>query len=207
MNVAIIGVGNMGKGLARRLAGKVNLVVASRDQASAKAVADALPGVGATSIEDAARNSEIVILALPYSAALEVASIPALAGKIVVDITNPLKPDFSGLTIGHTTSAAEEIQKAAPSSKVVKAYNTIFAQIFDAAAANTANVPVFVTGDDEAAVETVAKLVELSGFAVEKAKGLQAARLLEPLGMLNIHLGYHVGLGTSIAPSWVKLPA
>ena len=205
---AIIGLGNMGKGLAKRLAGKTNLVLASRDSAAATAFAATLPA-GVRVLDQAAAISaaEIVVLALPYAAALEAAGNPALAGKIVLDISNPLKADFSGLTIGHTTSAAEELQAAAPSAKVVKGFNTIFASLFELPAAQTAAIPVFVAGNDEAAVAAVAELVGLAGFAVEKTGGLDAARLIEPLGMLNIRLGYGLGQGTSIAPSWTKLAA
>jgi predicted dinucleotide-binding enzyme len=205
---AIIGLGNMGKGLAKRLAGKTNLVLASRDGAAATAFAATLPaGVRVLDQAAAIAAADIVVLALPYAAALEAAANPALAGKIVLDISNPLKADFSGLTIGHTTSAAEELQAAAPSAKVVKGFNTIFASLFELPAAQTAAIPVFVAGNDEAAVAAVAELVGLAGFAVEKTGGLDAARLIEPLGMLNIRLGYGLGQGTSIAPSWTKLAA
>jgi predicted dinucleotide-binding enzyme len=205
---AIIGLGNMGKGLAKRLAGKTNLVLASRDGAAATAFAATLPaGVRVLDQAAAIAAADIVVLALPYAAALEAAANPALAGKIVLDISNPLMADFSGLTIGHTTSAAEELQAAAPSAKVVKGFNTIFASLFELPAAQTAAIPVFVAGNDEAAVAAVAELVGLAGFAVEKTGGLDAARLIEPLGMLNIRLGYGLGQGTSIAPSWTKLAA
>lgn len=106
-------------------------------------------------------------------------------------------------TIGNTTSAAEEIQAVAKGAKVVKAFNTIFASIFSGSSKSTAGEPVFVAGDDDAAVSKVAALAAKAGFAVEKTGSLNAARLLEPLGMLNIRLGYGLGKGTAIAPSWV----
>ena len=204
---AIIGLGNMGKGLAKRLAGKTDLVLSSRDSAAATAFAATLPA-GVTVLDQAAAiaRADIIILALPYAAALELAANPALNGKVVVDITNPVKADFSGLAIGHTTSAAEELQ-AAGSAKIVKGFNTIFASVFDLPAAQTADVPVFLAGNDEAAVEAVAALVGKAGFAVEKTGTLDAARLIEPVGMLNIRLGYGLGRGTSIAPRWTALAA
>ncbi|MFD2263199.1 NADPH-dependent F420 reductase [Lacibacterium aquatile] len=206
MSIAIIGLGNMGKGLAKRLSGKAELVLAARDEALAKSLAAEL-GVKSASISDAIATAEIVVLAVPYASALELAKLPALTGKIIVDISNPVKPDFSGLLIGHNTSAAEEIQKLAAGAKVVKAYNTIFAQLFDVSPAATAKVPVFVAGNDEAAVDRVAELVTLSGFAVEKTGGLDAAKLVEPVGMLNIRLGYGLGRGTAIAPTWTAVAA
>jgi predicted dinucleotide-binding enzyme len=193
MTIAILGLGNMGKGLARRLEGKTDLVLASRS--------------GATSYADAVKTADIVVLALPYAAALDVAGTLDLSGKIVVDISNPITADYSGLTIGHTTSAAEEIAAVAKGARVVKAFNTIFAGLFDTPAAATANVPVFVAGNDEAAVAAVADLVRKAGFAVEKVGGLDGARLVEPVGMLNIRLGYGLGKGTAIAPSWLNLAA
>jgi predicted dinucleotide-binding enzyme len=206
--IAIIGLGNMGKGLARRLAGKTDLVLASRDSASATGFAATLPA-GVVVLDQAAAiaRADVVVLALPFDAALDVAANPALSGKVVVDIANPVKADFSGLAIGHTTSAAEQVRAAAPGAKVVKAFNTIFAGLFDLPTAQTADVPVFVAGDDEDAVASVGAIVGLAGFAVEKTGGLDAARLLEPLGMLNIRFGYGLGHGTGIAPRWTKLAA
>ena len=207
MTVAILGLGNMGKGLVKRLAGKTNLVLGVRDAAAANAFASGLSNVTVTTPAEAAAAADIVILALPYGAALEAAALPALKGKIVVDISNPVKPDFSGLSIGHTTSAAEELQKAAPDAKIVKAFNTIFAGLFDAPIELTRNVPVFLAGNDAAAVDAVADLVTKAGFAVEKVGGLDGARLVEPVGMLNIRFGYGLGKGTAIAPSWLTLAA
>ena len=207
MSVAILGLGNMGKGLAKRLAGKTELVLGVRDAANATEFAKSLTNVTVASYADAAKGADIVILALPYGAALEAAALPALQGKIVVDISNPVKPDFSGLSIGHTTSAAEELQKAAPNARIVKAFNTIFAGLFDAPVETTRNVPVFLAGNDAAAVDAVADVVTKAGFAVEKVGGLDGARLVEPVGMLNIRFGYGLGKGTGIAPSWLTLAA
>lgn len=206
MKTAIIGLGNMGKGLARRLAGKADLVLASRDAAAAAAFAAAV-GARADSVDGAISSSDVVVLALPYDDALAFASRTDLQGKIVVDISNPVTADFSGLKIGHSTSAAEEIQAAASGARVVKAFNTIFAGLFDAPAAATGATPVFLAGNDEAAVDEVARLVSTAGFAVEKTGTLDAARLIEPMGMLNIRFGYGLGRGTAIAPRWVSVTA
>ena len=206
MKIAIIGLGNMGKGLAKRLAGKAELVVAARDAASASSFAASLKNVRSASVSAAILASDIVVLATPYAAALELAALPELNGKILVDISNPVKPDFSGLALGHVTSAAEEIQAVAKTAQVVKAFNTIFAGLFDQEVAATRQVPVFLAGE-ETAVEAVAALVAAAGFAVEKTGGLDAARLLEPVGMLNIRFGYGLGRGTAIAPNWLALAA
>ncbi|MDC9822844.1 NAD(P)-binding domain-containing protein [Devosia sp. ZB163] len=206
MTTAILGLGNMGKGLAKRLAGKTELVLGASNVAAA---ADFAKTVGATvtDYKSAVAAADTVILALPFPVALELAKTLPLTGKTVIDISNPIKADFSGLSIGHTTSAAEELQAAAPAAKVVKGYNTIFASLFDTPASATANVPVFLAGNDAAAVDAVAELVKASGFAVEKVGGLDGARLVEPVGMLNIRFGYGLGQGTAIAPAWLKLAA
>jgi predicted dinucleotide-binding enzyme len=203
MTTAIIGLGNMGKGLAHRLGGKTDLILASREPDTGLA---ATLGARSMSVDAAIAAADVVILALPYASALEIAGHPGLAGKIVVDISNPVKPDFSGLLLGHTTSAAEEIQARAKGARVVKAWNTIFAQLFARPASETAGVPVYLAGEEQA-VERVADLVRKSGFAVEALGALDAARLIEPVGMLNIRLGYGLGRGTSIAPAWLKLAA
>lgn len=205
MITAIIGLGNMGQGLARRLAGQTDLVLATRVDAEAADVAATLPGVRAASVDAAIAQADVVILAVGYDAALELAARPDLAGKVVVDITNPVEPDYSGLRFGHTTSAAEEIQKVAPHAKVVKAFNTIFAQVLQAGG-KVADRPatVFVAGDDSQARKTVADLATKAGFETLETGDLSSARLLEPLGMLNITLGYGLGLGTGIAPTWLR---
>lgn len=205
---AIIGLGNMGKGLARRLAGQTTLVLGTRDAAAGTAFAQSLKGAATVATPaEAIAAADIVVLAVPFAAALELATDPGLAGKVVVDLSNPVKADFSGLTVGHTTSAAEEIQKAAPTASVVKAFNTIFAGVFDAPAATLATVPVFVAGDDAKAIDAVVALAEAAGFRTERIGGLDGARLIEPVGMLNIRLGYGLGRGTAIAPSWLDLAA
>lgn len=206
MTTAIIGLGNMGRGLARRLAGQPELVVAARDASAAEAFAATI-GAAPASVERAIAAADVVVLALPYDAALALAAHPALAGKVVVDMSNPITPDFAGLRFGHDTSAAERIQAAAPGARVVKAFNTVFAGLMDAPRASTASVPVFLAGDDEGAVAAVEALAARAGFASERTGGLEAARLLEPLGMLNIRLGYGLGRGTAIAPSWMAVAA
>jgi len=200
MKTAIIGTGNMGAGLARRLAGKRDLILASRNGAAAKSIAEEI-GSSSAPIATAVAEADIVVLALPYGSALEFAGSEALEGKILIDITNPLKPDFSGLLFANETSAAEQIQSNAKGAKVVKAFNTIFAELFAASPDKTVTIPVFMAGDEDA-VEISAALVRDAGFAVEKIGSLDVARLLEPLGMLNIRLGYGLGRGTGIAPKW-----
>ncbi|WP_116655004.1 NADPH-dependent F420 reductase [Pelagibacterium sediminicola] len=206
MNISIFGTGNMASGLAVLFAKAGHAVtVSSRDEAKAQAVAAELGnGISAASFIDAAGAAEAVVLAVPYEAAAEVIKAAGgLEGKIVIDITNPLSADFSGLTIGHSTSAAEEIQKNAPAAKVVKAFNTVFASVLqNEGKAGGQPATVFVASDDENARNAVANLARNAGFKSVDAGGLASARYLEPVAGFNIALGYGLGHGTDIAPTW-----
>lgn len=208
MNIAIIGAGNMAKGLAARFADAGHPVtLASRDAVKAEASArDVGNGVSTASSASAVQSADIVVLAVPYDATGEVIDAAGgFAGKIVVDITNPMKADFSGLSIGHTTSAAEEIQKRAPQAKVVKAFNTIFAQVLqNGGQAAGRPATVFVAADDEAARAAVVDLARSAGFDTLETGALATARYLEPVAALNITLGYGLGHGTDIAPTWQR---
>jgi len=207
MTVAIIGTGKMGAGIARLLAGKgVKVAIGSRDPAKAANLAKEIganaEGGGLTA---AAKLGDVVILAVPYTAAVEtIREAGGFAGKILVDISNPITEDYKALTVGHTTSAAEEIQKAAPGAKVVKAFNTIFAELLPAEARKGRGVQVFVAGDDEAAKKVVSEIIARGDFEAIESGPLSNARYLEPVGEINIHFGFFLGWGTSAAPAWIK---
>jgi predicted dinucleotide-binding enzyme len=202
MQIAIIGYGNMGSGIAKRAAVVgYSVVLAGRDLVAAKKAAASVGALAATPAE-AVAGAELIVLATPYAvAANALGAAGDLNNRVLIDISNPLKPDFSGLTIGQTTSAGEEIAKLARGARVVKAFNTVFAPIFsEGPDLKGGTVPVFYAGDDAAAKESVRQFAERLGFATIDAGGLVNARMLEPLGMLNITLGYKLGGGTSIAP-------
>lgn len=207
MTVAIIGTGNMGSGIARLYAAKGEKVaIGSRDPAKAAKLAQEI-GAGAEGggVAAAVKLADVVVLAVPYAQAADaIREAGGLAGKIVVDISNPITEDYKALTVGHTTSAAEEIQKLAPEAKVVKAFNTIFAQLLPAEAREGRSVQVFVAGDDEAAKKTVSELVAKGGFEAVESGPLSNARYLEPVGKINIHFGFFLGWGTTAAPAWLK---
>jgi NADPH-dependent F420 reductase len=204
MKVALIGTGNMGSGLARLIATAGHtLSITSRNAEKGRELARA---VWATYKDrDVAKDADVVIVATGYGdAAAALRSAGNLDGKVVVDVTNPLTPDYMGLTLGFDTSAAEEIQKAFPKARVVKAFNTVFAQVLAAGPKlDGETVPVFVAGEDKQARETVAALVKSLGFVAIDTGGVKNARYLEPLAGLNVYLGYGAGRGTSIAPTWI----
>ena len=204
MKVTLIGSGNMGSGLAKQISKAAHsLIITGRNAVKATELARK---VGATFKDKAAaEGADIVIVATAYSDAVAaLRSVDDLSGKVIVDITNPLSADYMGLTIGHSTSAAEEIQKAFPKAKVVKAFNTIFAQVLaEGPTLAGQTVPVFFAGDDAGAKETVKSLIQSTGFSPVDAGGLKNARYLEPLAGLNVYFGYGAGRGTAIAPAWI----
>jgi len=207
MKITIIGTGNMGSALVKQLTRAGHQVsVTARDAAKAAQLAAAHPGAVAVATAGAADGADAVVLATGYADAVNaLKSVGDLTGKVVIDITNPLTADYMGLTLGHTSSAAEEIAKAVPGAEVVKAFNTLFAQVLadgaDLGSGQTATV--FHASDSERAKQTVKAVAESMGFKTIDAGGLINARYLEPLAGLNIYLGYGAGLGTSIAPTWV----
>ena len=207
MKITIIGAGNMGAAFVKQLTRAGHQVsVTARDSAKAAQVAAANPGAVAVATAGAATGADAVVLATGYADAVgALKSVGDLQGKVVIDITNPLTADYMGLTLGHSTSAAEEIAKAVPGAEVVKAFNTVFAQVLAEGADFGAGqkVTVFYAGDSERAKQTAKVLAESMGFKTVDAGGLKNARYLEPLAGLNIYLGYGAGLGTSIAPTWI----
>jgi predicted dinucleotide-binding enzyme len=208
MKITVIGAGNMGAAFVKQLTCAGHQVsVTARDGAKAARVAAANPGAVAVATAGSAKTADAVVLATAYADAVgALKSVGDLQGKVVIDITNPLTPDYMGLTLGHTTSAAEEIAKAVPGADVVKAFNTVFAQVLAEGADFGAGqkVTVFYAGDSERAKQTASALAESMGFKTVDAGGLKNARYLEPLAGLNIYLGYGAGLGTSIAPTWIR---
>ena len=208
MKVAIIGTGNMGAGLAATLAAAGHEVsIGARDLVKAAALADTI-GHGAVGggIAAAAKLADVVILALPFGAAADaIQHAGGLAGKVLVDISNPISPDYKELVIGHTTSAAEEIQKLAPQAKVVKAFNTIFAQLLAPESRAGKTLQTFVAGDAADAKASVSALAKSAGFEAVDAGPLSNSRYLEPIGEMNIHFGYFLGKGPVVAPAWVQV--
>ncbi|CUH82594.1 NADPH-dependent F420 reductase [Tropicibacter naphthalenivorans] len=188
MTIAIIGNGNIGSGLAGALS------KAGHDVAAYDKDAD---------LAQAVKGADIVILATPFGAAEDIAKAADFAGKIVVDVSNPMTADMSGLSVGLTTSAAEDIAALLPGATLVKAFNTVFAGHYGGdLTLNGAPIQTFVASDDDAAKDTITKLAASIGLEPINAGPLKNARYLEPLGFLNIQFGFVLGLGGNIAPKW-----
>jgi len=178
--IGIIGAGNMGSAFARRLAAAGHDVrITATDPAHAEKAAAATGGKArAVSQGEIARDADVVIVATPYGAAADALRAAGdLTGKIVIDISNPLTADMSALSVGFTTSAAEEIQRAAPQARVVKAFNTIFAQVLG----GDGKAQVLFAGDDAGAKKTVKALIESAGFGLLRVLDTteNAARIAE----------------------------
>jgi predicted dinucleotide-binding enzyme len=207
MKITVIGTGSMGSAFVKQLAKAGNQIrVTGRDLAKAQALASNHSNAAAAAPGQALGDSDVAIVATGYADAVPaLLALGNLQGKVVIDITNPLTADYMGLTLGHSTSAAEEIAKAVPGAEVVKAFNTVFASVLsDGPDLGGQKVPVFVASDSARAKDTASELARSLGFAVIDTGGLKNARYLEPLAGLNIFLGYGAGLGTSIAPTWIR---
>ena len=191
MNIAIIGAGNVGKALTgSAIRAGHSVTVSSKNGESARARAEESGARAFATDRESAEAAAVVVLAVPYGAVDEVLDDvgAALAGKIVIDATNPIKADYSGLAT-EGTSGAEVIQAKAPGARVVKAFNTAFAaRQADPKVAGGLRVDGYVAGDDEDAKATVLGLVEAIGFNPVDAGGLATARYLEGMAWLNISL-------------------
>ncbi len=190
--IAIIGKGNVGQALAEGLKRAGNEVrFGSKDPKE--------------SPHDVSAWADVVILAIPWSAHSDIAKAvgSVLDGKTVVDVSNVLTPSYE-LALGFTTSGAEELQKLIPRAKVVKAFNTIFAKNMSTGKVLGERLTVLVAGNDAASKDIVRKLAEGIGFDSVDAGPLKSARYLEPLGMLNITLGFGLKMGPDIGFRLVK---
>ncbi len=192
--ISIIGLGNMASALAgRALAGGNTVELIGRDPAKANELAAALDGatVGAAGTAPA---GDIVILAMPYANAAEAVSEygDALHGKIVIDITNPVTPDITGLVTPEGSSGAQEIAKAAPAgAHVVKGFNTLFANVLATGPAEGRPLDVFIAGDDAQAKAQVSVFIENLGLRPFDAGPLPMAQALENAGLLEMGLMAH----------------
>jgi predicted dinucleotide-binding enzyme len=195
MKIAVIGAGSVGSTLGnawQRRGHEVTYGVRNPDD-------DKYAGLGAAVLTNdrAAADADVVVVCTPWQRTQQaVQSCGDVAGKVLIDCTNPLTPDFTALEVGHSSSGAEQVAGWAPGARVCKAMNQIGAPMMDAP--QLPGTPVmFVCGDDAAAKEVTAGLVGELGFEVVDAGDLMLARLLEPLALLWIHMALGRGFGTN----------
>jgi predicted dinucleotide-binding enzyme len=198
--ISIIGAGNMASAIGTRAAKHGHTIeIMSRNAAKAEALADRI-GNGATVGTFGARPAgDIVVVAVRFAGAVDVVKHygDALAGKILIDITNPFDADARGLVTSAGNSISHQIAAAAPAdARVVKAFNTIFGGVV----ANDKPMDAFFAGDDAHAKARVAEFLESLDMRAVDAGGLEMAYALEWAGILLVGLarngaGFDIALG------------
>jgi predicted dinucleotide-binding enzyme len=204
MDVTIIGTGNMARGVGRRvLEGGHGLTVVGKDQERAQGVADDLREAGAvaTAVTGDAIAGDVVVLAVYYPDAREAVEQyrDQLAGKTVVDITNPVNESYDGLVVPPDGSATQELSELAPDARFVKAFNTTFANTLASGQVAGQPLDVLIAGDDDRAKDEVATLASDGGLNPIDAGPLHRARELEALGLLHMSVQGQLGTGYASA--------
>jgi predicted dinucleotide-binding enzyme len=194
MSVAVIGTGNLGSRVARRLAdGGVEVVVAANDLSSARDVAKGIGhGVRAVEVEDAITGADTVVFATWLATTKDLIAQHAaqLANKIVVDPSNNIGPDGSGgfksLNPEGVSAGQQLAAEVPPGARYVKAFGTLPAEMLESTATESGDTPVlFYATDDDVAGDTVAKLIAAAGFEPVSAGGVEATSRIEMFGDLH----------------------
>ena len=187
-SISIIGTGNMARTIgALAVAGGNTVEILGRDQSKAADLAKSLGGSATTGEWGAVPAGDIVIVALLYASVVPVVAQygDALAGKVIVDISNPFNSAAEGLAIPDDTSIAQEVAKAAPASaSVVKAFNTIFGVVL----AQGRPLDVFIAGDSAQAKASVEAFIESIGLRPLDVGDLKMAHWLEGMGVVTVGL-------------------
>jgi predicted dinucleotide-binding enzyme len=204
MRIGILGAGSVGSALARAWANCGHQVALTtrnpRDPRLASLTLSIGPNASAGAVPRVVAHSEVVVLATPWPAVRDLPAIEAdWAGKILIDCTNPLRPDFAWLEDDYQLSGAERIAAWAKGACVFKTLSHTGANNMANPTYPGGRPVMFVCGDDARAKPAVLTLVSELGFDAVDAGPLKVARLLEPLAMLWIHLAHDRGLGREIA--------
>jgi predicted dinucleotide-binding enzyme len=194
-SITIIGTGNMARTIgARAIAGGNSVEIMGRDRSKATDLARTLGGGTTTGAWGSTPAGDIVIMALLYDGVVPVVAQygDALAGKVIVDISNPFNATFDGLAHHEQTSIAQDIAKVAPSgASVVKAFNTVFRHVLE-----KGRPDVFLAGDDAQAKAQVKAFIQSLGLHPLDAGGLNMAHWLEGAGVVTVGLANH-GVGNA----------
>jgi hypothetical protein len=202
MKISILGAGNVGMALARALvrAGQPVTIGVPDPARYGEPVVALGPQATLVGSDEAVERGDLVILAVPYPVALAIAQARAdWQGRVLVDATNPLAPGLAGLSLGTSTSGAEQVAERARGAHVVKAFNTTGAENLADSRYSQGQPMMPVAGDDAAARQQVLALATLIGFDAIDMGPLSAARYLEPLAMVWIHLALKQGQGRKFA--------
>jgi predicted dinucleotide-binding enzyme len=194
-SISFIGLGGMASAIATRaISGGNTIELIGRDQAKAKSLAATLGGGATAGTFGTVPAGDVVILAVPYTSAVDVVTQygDALAGKIVIDITNTFNDDGTGVLTPDGTSGAQQIAEVVPAdTHVIKAFNTVFGHVL----AQGSPLDVFFAGDDAEAKADVSALIESLGLRPLDVGGLEMARSLEGVGPLMMGLARN-GIGS-----------
>lgn len=210
MKLGFIGIGQVGGTLALKLAkAGHSLVLGARDvhHPDAQALVQEI-GIKAkiSSLRECIEQSDVIFLATPWKAvegfAKEYQSL--LVGKVLIDCTNPLKPDLSGLVVSGESSGGEVLQELLPQTHVVKAFNTVGFNIMKEPLLEGRKSIMYFCGNDEKARHLVRELITEVGFFPIEAGDIKSSRLLEPFALLWISSAYKFGLGREFAYSLIK---
>lgn len=194
MRIAILGAGNVGGALGKAWARKGHSItygVPKPGDAKYRAAATAAGGARIASVADAAHDADALVLAVPFPAVdAALAAAGDLSGRLVIDVTNPLRMGAAGLelSLGFDGSGAEHVAAKAPGAAVFKTLNQVGYEVMANTAGYAAPPVMFVAGDDAARKPAVMRLVSDLGFNAVDAGPLRVARLLEPFAMLWIHM-------------------
>ena len=206
MHIGFLGAGSVASTLGGRLLALGHDVAYGVRRPSDDKYASLLEsGARVESLARACETSEVVFLATPWDAAEQaLAACGDLSGKVLVDCTNPLEPGLSGLTHGRDDSGGERVAAWAPGANVVKAFNTVGANIMAEPELEDRKAVMYACGDDEPSRRLVVGLSHDLGFETIDAGPLASARLLEPFALLWISSAYRFGLGRDFAFSLVR---
>lgn len=204
MKIAILGTGGVGAALGTRWGAAGHAVTyGSRSPQSEKVrqvVAKSGASAAAKSPREAITGADAILFAVPWPVAREtLETLGDLSGRTLIDCTNPLLSDMSGIELGHVISAGEQIAAWSPGANVVKAFNTASVKVMLNPQFGEHRATMFYCGDDAAAKLAVRQLIEDIGFDAVDAGSLTSSRYLEPLAMLYIHLAFRQGLGSNCA--------
>jgi predicted dinucleotide-binding enzyme len=206
-SLSIIGSGKVGRTLAQRFAAQgYSVFVGSRRPSDVASLPELTsPQIIVTSIDEAISSTQICLLAIPWKECISfVQRYSPWRNKILIDCSNPLNSSFNGLELGYTTSAAEEIAKAATEARVIKALNTASVETMRNPIFNGTSATMFYCGNDTEAKQIVHELLSALSFQPIDCGPLDQSRNLEPLAMLYIHLAVRCGFGPQCAFSIMK---
>jgi hypothetical protein len=200
MKVSILGTGKMGSAVGRKLAAAgYQVVFGSRNPEQNASRFTDLPNIMVMSNADAADASNVILVAVPWTAALDLLNSlnSYVAGKVIVDMTNPLSPDISYLTVSGNDSAAEQLASHLQQARVVKAFNMITADNFPNSDFYGEPAQIMYCSDHDSAKDVARLLIEAAGYVPKDCGALSNARYVEGVAMLWIQLAFWEDKGTA----------